>query len=81
MSVTTEVKGTTECRVMEGRYGDDILYCDCNEVIGIRLKSSPLVVTRNGTRIFIPCPDGVIVGCPKCRKEWLYDEGRMVLKI
>jgi hypothetical protein len=68
------------CRVVVGRHGDDILMCACGDVLGIRLKVGPLVITRLATRVFVPCPEGVQVGCPKCRKEWAYENGVMRLK-
>jgi hypothetical protein len=65
--------------IIPGRYGDDIISCHCGEVIAISLKTGPLVVTRSGTRIHIPHPDGVTVGCPDCRRDWKYCEKEMRL--
>jgi hypothetical protein len=68
-----------KARVIVGNYGDDIISCFCGEVIAISLKVGPLVVTRLGTRIHIPRPEGVTVGCPSCRREWQYCEKEMRL--
>lgn len=63
-----------------GNYGDDIINCYCGETIGIALKTGGLVVTRNKTRVYIPHPEGVQVGCHECRREWVYCEGEMRLQ-
>lgn len=69
-----------KANIILGHYGDDIISCHCGEVLAISLKTGPLVVTRLGTRVHIPRPDGVIVGCPSCRREWLYCDKEMRLK-